>query len=630
MIEIAAGGATVRGDDPVRAAYDLLAGWGCRLHGPDPSIPRRDKLAVAAATRRRARELWIEADRFDPTLPAIGAAVRGLDAYRPERFREALALGYRVRVASTSFDDFLPPAAFDAHPEWFALRDGGRVARGNFALCNEAARAAFLDRVEAWLVAHPEVDRLGLWPEVTTVWDEAALQRGAPESYALLWREAAARFPDRKFEILATGLTLPPPAGHVPRNVDVRLRPGRDASGLQGIAGQEIESAVRAWEERGARVVLEIDAAPDSWCGMPWPCHEAVRDNARRFTAAVLRGGTDVHAAIWREPAAPLPADPRLAALLTRARRVSSWGHPRDAADLFFDEAHGDAFAIAAIERLYRIAADPDGERDTRRSAARELYLGFRALERTLPAPHAATYRRYRARDYRRVIGELAPDGVDHEVGPARVRETFDTVFVETDRLRLAVDRRTATVTSLRRRLADEWSADLAGGGRFFAVVGLGAKNDRTDGRVHVASPEAGRIRIELSGRLHAGGPRWESTLDFSASEARLRQTATLEADGGIAVGCRWNEAVFDRWLCPGYAREGTIGEGLRVALPLPAKTLLYCRAGDRGPGLALRPVVRTMVSLVATDTTALVATSRGKRIAVDWIVFTSNGELGR
>ena len=40
------------------------------------------------------------------------------------------------------------------------------------------------------------------------MWDEAALALGAPESYALLWREAAARFPGRRFEILATGLHL--------------------------------------------------------------------------------------------------------------------------------------------------------------------------------------------------------------------------------------------------------------------------------------------------------------------------------------------------------------------------------------------------------------------------------------
>ncbi|MHC4667229.1 MAG: hypothetical protein ACYTFD_02390 [Planctomycetota bacterium] len=385
-------GAVVRGGDLVRAAYDMLEGWGCRFDGAQPVVPRLETLRLNARSWRPERLLFLEAEAFDPSLPAAGVAVRGLKGYRPERFAQARALGYQVRVASTSFDDFLPPDLFERHPEWFARRQEERAPRGNFALSNGGARSAYLDRLGEWLAAHPEVDCVGIWPEVTTVWDEESLARGAPEAYALLWREAAARFAGRRFEILATGLTLKPPEGRVPANIEVRLRPGRDASGLQGVQGQAIEGIARAWEVRGARIVFEIDAAPDAWCGMPWPCHEAIRANARRFAAGVLRGGGHLHARIWRDPEAapsPQPKD-----LLERARTLRSWGHPRDAADLFLDERFGIAFRIGAVERLLRLAAQTERNPEERRAAAADAYLGFRAILEELPALHAATYRR--------------------------------------------------------------------------------------------------------------------------------------------------------------------------------------------------------------------------------------------
>ena len=618
----------VRGRDLARAAYDILESWG--LSPPDPLIPRRETLAISPRTWKPARALYVES--FDPSLPAQGIAVRGLDRYRKDPL--VRDLGYEVRVASTSFDDFLPVALFEAHPGWFAKRGGERGPRGNFALLNPDARAAYLGGLGAWLDAHPEVDCVGIWPEVTTVWDEDALAVGAPESYALLWREAAARFPTRRFEILATGLTLKPPSEDaVPSNVEVRLVPGADASGLQGLAGQPIEQVLRAWEARGARVVLEIDAQPDSFLGMPWPCHEAIRENARRFPAAVLRGGGHLEARLWRDPDAPVELPSLLARAVERARGVRSSGDPRDAADLFFEEEFGLGFRIGALERLYRLAANEADDAGARRSAAADLLLGYYAVRRELPAEGAASYDRHRGREYAALLATLLPEGVERAIGPARVRETFDRVTVETDRLLLGIDRRTASVTSLKRKLARDWSADLAGeGGTCFAVVGLAEKTDRVEGAVAVEFAED-RVRIELQGLLRPAGPRWRSTLEVSG--AAVRQTAAVEADGGIASGCAWKGPVFDRWVCPPYATEGLLkGEGSGEpprGLALPRGTLLYCRSGERGVGLAARLPEGGIVSLAVRDATSFVAANPAARsMKIDWIVFTDLGELGK
>ncbi|MFI5403409.1 MAG: hypothetical protein ACHQ1G_10760, partial [Planctomycetota bacterium] len=571
----------VRGRDLARAAYDILESWG--LRPPDPLIPRHETLALSPRAWKPARALYVET--FDPSVSAQGVAVRGLDRYKPDPL--VRHLGYETRVSSTSFDDFLPVALFEAHPDWFAKRGGDRGPRGNFALLNPEARAAYLSALGAWLDAHPEVDCTGIWPEVTSVWDEDALAAGAGESYALLWREAAARFPSRRFEILATGLTLLPPSsgGAVPSNVEVRLRPGADASGLQGIAGQPVEEVVRAWEARGARVVLEIDAAPDAFLGMPWPCHEAIRENARRFSAGVLLGGGHLEARIWRDPDAAIELPPLLARAVERARGVRSSGDPRDAAELFLEEEFGLGFRVGAIERLYRLAADEAKDAEARRSAAADLVPLYHAVRRELAPGDAASYDRHRGRDYAALLATLLPEGAERAVGPARVRETFERVTVETDRLLLSIDRRTASVTSLRRKLAKDWSDDLCGeGGTCFAVVGLAEKTDRVEGTVVVDVVED-RVRIRLSGLLRPGGPRWRSTLEISG--VAVRQAAAIEADGGIASGCAWKGPVFDHWVCPPYATEGVIkregsGEPPR-GLALPPGTLLYCRAGERG-----------------------------------------------
>jgi hypothetical protein len=530
----------------------------------------------------------------------------------------SLPAGLRVRVASTSFDDFLPTALFEAHPGWFAERGSGREPRGNFCLSCAEARAACLDAVGAWLDAHPEAEALGLWPEVTEAWCACpdCSAAGRPASYAGLWREAAARFPARRIEILATASTLHPPEGAVPANVDVRLRPGRDGCGLHGACDpacpRNLDAVVRAWEARGARPLIEIDAAPDSWCGMPWPCEEAVRADSFRFSALVLRRPTPALARLWRMPrdvAVPMQ---------------HSSGDPRDAADFDFPESEPLAFRIMANERAFRAAVDPAREAGFRREQATQAWTGFHALPET--------YRRHREADFRRMAEALFPDGIVRTVGPATVRETPSRVVVETGLLRLGIDVRTAAVTSLERKGAKEWGPDLAGGdGAFFSVVAVEGRVEREAGSVVVSSPEPGRVRIELSGRLSRGGPRWRSTLETGSASPVVSQAAALEGEGAMAVGCRWRAGLFDRWICPAHAAEGALtGREAPVALWLPPGSLLCCRAGDTGPGLAMRLPEGGRVSLADGARPSVAAVSRGRELRADWILFETAAELGR
>jgi len=627
-IEAHEGGMRIEGRFPVVAAYDLLREWGCRFGGAEPHVPGRTDLAVEPRVWRNERPLYVESARLDLATPATGIAARGLGSYPRTVHGRARQLGYRLRVASTTFDDFLPVSLFEEHPEWFALRRGERRPRGNFALTNADARTGYLDRVEAWLDDHPEVDCLGIWPEVTTVWCEESEARGHAESYALLWREAAARFPGRRFEILATGLTLKPPAGTVPDNVDVRLRPGRDASALQGLAGQPLDAVARAWKVRGARVFLEIDGAPESWCGLPWPNHDAIRADAARGFGAVLVHPDRVRATIWHDRRARVAIDGEMAGLLARARSVRSWGDPADAADLWPAPGPSPGARAGAVERLRRRAMRPDLAAGERRAAANGAWFTYGALAREL----GPAYRRAMDRRMRRMLEEVLPDGASREAGPAQVRETFEEVVVETNLLRLSIDRRSATVLKVERKRGTEWSGNLLGdSGRGFAVVALGERVQRAAGEVFVREGKEGTAVVELAGRTHAAGSRWEATLRLDASSARVAQEARVDAAGGIAAGFRFGPGSFDEWVSPSYAREGRFEhpeERRQASFRMVPGEALYVRRAPRGTGIALVLPRGGVAAVVDGSDGSLLATSRTRALRVDWVVFTSPSEL--
>jgi len=264
---------------------------------------------------------------------------------------------------------------------------------------------------------------------------------------------------------------------------------------------------------------------------------------------------------------------------------------------------------------------------ELRRSAAADAFLGFLELVRSMPAETAAVYRRYRARDFRRMMEELLPQGVESEVGPAKVRDTFDRIEIETDTLRLSIDRRTATIVSVSRHLADGWSDDLAGGrGRYFTVIPSGMRETRDEGDVELASPRPGVLRVSIRGH------GYHSQLELSSASGRVRQVATVPVPvGDVAVACRWSGPVYDRWICPAYATEGRFqADAGPIRFPMPGGTLLYCRGGETGPGLAARLPDGGVLSMTSGEERSLIAAGRGHAITVDWTLFVEPGELGK
>lgn len=204
---------------------------------------------------------------------------------------------------------------------------------------------------------------------------------------------------------------------------------------------------------------------------------------------------------------------------------------------------------------------------------------------------------------------------------------------METDLLRLTIDPSIATVVAVARKTAEEWHTDLeVEEGRFFSVIALGSPTDRGAGRVEYSAPDPTRIVLNLTGSLRPGGPSWQSELTIEAGSGVVRQRARIAVRDRIASGCRWKGDTLDRWICPAHAAEGAIGPGkeLRVALPLPAGTLIYARKGEFGLGLAARLPKGGLVSLTGSEEPTLAAIGVGSAMEIEWLLFVDPGELGR
>jgi hypothetical protein len=187
----------------VYGVYDLLERLGCRFFHPtldpdDPEVvPRATTLAlepgawaVASPMKYRtlawfhwrnekdARDVEVTPERLaveiDWAMKARYSAFETVAAEVPvdtpvyRALAAAKERGLLVQAPGHNFGLFLAndPGLFEKHPEWFGMRGGRRSRHGplgsQFCWSNAAARKHFVDNVEAFVRARPEVDLLML------------------------------------------------------------------------------------------------------------------------------------------------------------------------------------------------------------------------------------------------------------------------------------------------------------------------------------------------------------------------------------------------------------------------------------------------------------------------------------
>lgn len=205
----------------VYGAYAFLREYaGCRFSSLGKEyeyVPRRECLELAEGTHSRTPELWYRGMQFsfkedleamvdkvdwmaknglntvrinpapDPVQarqkeqamltrdPATGRVIhKGRNRFTTQWFREHILpeivkRGMRVDRNGHNFLDWLPPDRhFGAHPEWYALIDGQRVAKPyQLCLCtsNEAMVETLIENVKQYLRDNPDVGTAGVIQE---------------------------------------------------------------------------------------------------------------------------------------------------------------------------------------------------------------------------------------------------------------------------------------------------------------------------------------------------------------------------------------------------------------------------------------------------------------------------------
>jgi hypothetical protein len=235
------------------AAYEWLERAGVRFFAPEfifygrsaERVPRRrtvalGRSAVVEQPRLRFRRKYVEegwshtptnlvqlVDWMAKTRQNIlvhpydyyGQGVTRWDAWRNRVARALIKRGIALEVGGHGFESFLPPAQF---PRYYT--SGTNV----FDVHNDAAVAAYVDRVVAYLRARPEIRVFDAWPPDSAVWPAATLQRygSAPNAYAHVVNALSARLrrepPRVRVEAIAYQSHVEPPsqgAMHEPQTI---------------------------------------------------------------------------------------------------------------------------------------------------------------------------------------------------------------------------------------------------------------------------------------------------------------------------------------------------------------------------------------------------------------------------
>lgn len=169
----------VLGSTPLAAEFgvwDLLYRFGFRQYFPGPVweiVPRKDSLSIGIREYQKP-------DYFNRSGPR--GAYR--PAHRPWRgeaweqwiTRNRTAAGFQLHTGH-AYDGIVRrnQAAFDAHPEFFALIDGRREQRPNpkFCIGNEAVRALVIEDALRLVSANPELDSISMDPSDGGGWCDA-------------------------------------------------------------------------------------------------------------------------------------------------------------------------------------------------------------------------------------------------------------------------------------------------------------------------------------------------------------------------------------------------------------------------------------------------------------------------
>ncbi len=223
------------------AVYELLEKTGGVRWwtSSETDIPQRQSLDFGAIDLRYAPAIVNRESFYNDVIvnPEFASHLRCNGHF--EQLGPQFGGHYEIIGFCHTFDQLIPAAEyFEAHPEWFSLRDGRRVGgqfEGQLCPMNPELRALLIDKALQWLRQHPDPRVISITQNDNRNYCQcpecAALTEAEGSAIApllLLVNQAAdaiaAEFPEVKIETLAYQYTRKAPKTMVPRdNVIIRL-----------------------------------------------------------------------------------------------------------------------------------------------------------------------------------------------------------------------------------------------------------------------------------------------------------------------------------------------------------------------------------------------------------------------
>ncbi|MBI1371424.1 MAG: DUF4838 domain-containing protein [Phycisphaera sp.] len=237
------------------AAWDLLHRLGYRQFFPGPTwevIPPAHDLSIAIDVRETpdfySRRIWYN---------------WGLWGYNNEPYRQwcqrnRAVQGFRLN-SGHAYGSILArnKAAFDAHPEYYALNDGKRRTTGGdikFCISNPGLRQLVVDYAVATIKANPKLDSISMDPSDGGHWCEcdACAQMGSVSDRALTLANDVARainqlgLGEKYVGMYAYNVHSPPPS----IDADPHVIISATTAFLRG--GFTFDQILEGWQARGA------------------------------------------------------------------------------------------------------------------------------------------------------------------------------------------------------------------------------------------------------------------------------------------------------------------------------------------------------------------------------------------
>lgn len=148
------------------------------------------------------------------------------DSWRTALIPELKKRGILIEVGGHGYPNFLPQEEYFAqHPDWFGMYQGKRSSdpRVVFSTANPDAVRTFVANIKSYLIAHPEIDILDVWPPDSARWSEASedVALGSPSERQMILldhldQELKPEFPKARLQFNAYEMFTVPPVEHKP------------------------------------------------------------------------------------------------------------------------------------------------------------------------------------------------------------------------------------------------------------------------------------------------------------------------------------------------------------------------------------------------------------------------------